>query len=160
MEEGRWANTVPEVSLLVMRCAAAVVNRGVLLSVIEDSLHGIGQFGLQIADGQANERIRNIRIPVDQQSVFQQVLNKKIPFKGKLKRCWWNDYLVHQLGGVFPEDVIAVPMMVNGEVERVFYGDNLPDRAPVGCPEIIEMLMLYAGIEMEKMALTLTSGRS
>jgi hypothetical protein len=91
MEEGRTARTPPEIALLVMRCATAVVNRGVLLSLSNGILRGIGQYGLQLPDNRANERVRNIRIPVDQPSIFQGVVAHNVPFRGRLKRCWWND---------------------------------------------------------------------
>jgi hypothetical protein len=44
-------------------------------------------------------------------------------------------------------------MLVNGGVRLLFYGDNLPERIALGNLEILELLMLYAGIEMEKVLL-------
>jgi hypothetical protein len=153
MEEGRGARSVPELALLIMRCATAVVNRGVLLSIDKGVAHGMGQFGLEVTGARANSRVREIKIPLNEPSVFAEVAQQMRSFRGKLPHCKWNDYIVAALGEVEPEEAAVVPMLVNNTVRLMFYGDNLPERVQLGNVEILEMLMLYAGIEMEKVLL-------
>ena len=153
MEEGRGARSVSELSLLILRCATAVVNRGLLLAVERGHALGMGQFGLQVPLGRTNQRIKGIRIPLSEPSILADVVGERRGFRGKLQPGRWNDYLLEQIGGEQPEESAIVPMLVNGQVRLLFYGDNLPERVALGNLEILDLLMLYAGIEMEKVLL-------
>jgi hypothetical protein len=153
MEEGRGARSVAELSLLILRCATAVVNRGLLLAVEHGQALGMGQFGLQVPLGRANQRIKGIRIPLGEPSVIADAVSERRTFRGTIPPGKWNEYLLEQIGGDKPEESAIVPMLVNGDARLLFYGDNLPERIALGNLEILELLMLYAGIEMEKVLL-------
>ena len=44
-------------------------------------------------------------------------------------------------------------MIVNGNVVALLYGDNLPAGSPIGPIDALELLMLEAGLAMEKTTL-------
>ena len=145
--------TVGEVALLILRYATGVVNRGVLFGVSEDGISGIGQFGIGRGDDQApmvDRRVRQIHIPGDEQSVFSSVIEKISTFHGHLERCPWNNYLVDQLGGLMPPEVVVTPIVVSGAVSAVFYGDNLPGGHPITAIHGLELLMIEAGLAIER----------
>jgi hypothetical protein len=45
---------------------------------------------------------------------------------GQFERCPWDNYLVDQLGGVVPPEVVVDPIAVSSSVSALFCGDNLP----------------------------------
>ena len=146
-------STSGEIALLTLRYATRVVNRGVLFAVSDEHISGIGQFGVgRSGDGSPDvtDRIRNVQIPVNETSVFTEVIKRKSSFHGRLEQCPWNNYLVDQLGGTVPPEVFATPIVVNGKVAAIFYGDSLPGGHPITSVHGLELLMIESGLAIEK----------
>ncbi len=142
-----------EITLTILRYASRVVNRGVLFNVGPDAISGIGQFGLEasLPRGEAAaERIRRIRVPTHEPSLFFEVIENMHTYRGPLKRARWNLYLAEQLGGQFPPEVLAIPIVVDGMIIGIFYGDNLPDGVRIGSSHGLELLIIEAGLALEK----------
>lgn len=142
-----------EVALMILRYATSVVKRGVLCHVAEQGVIGIGQFGLGRegeSAGSVDRRIRNMCIPTQEPSVFMEVFETMHTYRGHLKPCLWNDQLVRTLGGPTPREVVVIPMIVDGMIAGLFYGDNVPHNEPIGPPHALELLMIEAGLAMEK----------
>lgn len=150
LSEIRSPSFTGEITLMIMRYAAELVNRGVLFVLRKDGITGMGQFGIDLRGASADERVRNIKVPLDQPSVLVEVVERRQTYRGKLEKTFWNDYLVEQLGGSVPGEVVAVPMLVSGTVVVIFYGDNLPKDQPIGEIDGLELLMIQAGLAMEK----------
>ncbi len=145
--------TVGEIALLILRYATRVVNRGALFGVSPDGISGIGQFGIGRDDDQApkvDRRVQQIHIPGNEPSVFSSVVNTMSTYHGKLEKCPWNNYLVDQLGGIFPTEVVVMPIAVSGAVSAIFYGDNLPGGHPITSIHGLELLMIEAGLAIER----------
>jgi len=142
-----------EIALMILRYASSLVNRGVLFHVGTDGITGIGQFGLG-NEGEAAPRvdakIREFSVPTNEPSVFLDVAEIMQTYRGPLKRCRWNKELVKLLGGPTPNEVVAIPIVVDGMIAAVFYGDNVPRREPIGSIKGIELLMIEAGLAMER----------
>jgi len=153
MEELRAPTFGGEVTVWLLRHAARIVKRCVLFSCSRDAIRGMGQVGLEREDGAGAQEISNLRIPADESSIFAQVAEKRGSFQGKLPKGPWNEYLAIELGGLVPPEVVIVPMIVNGNVVALLYGDNLPDGKPIGPIDALELLMLEAGLAMEKTTL-------
>ena len=136
--------------LLVLRFAAEFVNRAVVLLVKKDSIQGLGQFGLQDKDGSADCRVRNLCIPRAEQSLFSPVLQTRFPAKGEIDASSWSGYFLEQLGGGHPAEVFVGPIVSEGKVVAVLYGDNLPEDKPIGDTDSLEIFLSQAGIAMEK----------
>jgi len=146
-------STSGEIALLTLRYATRVVNRGVLFAVSDEHISGIGQFGVGRSGDDSpdvTDRIRNVQIPVNETSVFTEVIKRKSSFHGRLEQCPWNNYLVDQLGGTVPPEVFATPIVVNGKVSAIFYGDSLPGGHPITSVHGLELLMIEAGLAIEK----------
>ncbi len=151
--QGRPSATLGEVALLILRYATRVVNRGALFGVAAEGISGIGQFGVGRGDDQApsvDRRVRQIHIPGDEPSVFSGVIEKMSTYHGHLERSPWNNYLVDQLGGMIPPEVVVTPIVVSGAVSAVFYGDNLPGGHPITSIHGLELLMIEAGLAIER----------
>ncbi len=140
-----------EITLMILRFATRLVNRGVLFGISPNGISGVGQFGLLRLGGiSADERIRKIVIPAHEPSVFFEVIEMMHTYRGRLKRCRWNDELSKQIGGGAPNEIVAVPIVVDGMIVAVFLGDNLPDDDPIGSIQGLEILMIEAGLAMER----------
>lgn len=145
MSEIRSPAFTGEVSLGILRYAARSFTRGVLFARGYDSFQGMGQFGLG-----AKVPVREIRIPLDEPSLFLEVIERKESYRGPLDDRYWNVHLGRQLGGATPGEVVAIPMVVDSSVVLIFYGDNVPDNAPIGPIDDLELLMIEGGLVIEK----------
>ncbi len=139
-----------ELTLMLLRYTAELVNRAVLFAVRGDHLVGIGQFGIELEGEAADHRVRSMQIPLGEPSVLADVVRRREPYRGRMARTPQNNYLVSELGGVAPREVIALPIVVEGQAVAVIYGDNLPRDTPIGPTEGLELLMLQAGLILEK----------
>lgn len=145
MSEIRSPAFTGEVSLGILRYAARSFTRGVLFARGYDGFLGMGQFGLG-----SKVAVRDIRIPLDEPSIFLEVIERKEPYRGPLNDRYWNIHLGRQLGGPLPREVVAIPMVVDSRVVLIFYGDNVPDNAPIGPTDDLELLMIEGGLVIEK----------
>ena len=152
MEELRSPAFTGEITLRILHYASGVAHRCLLLSITKDGIQGMGQLGLD-SGGDPERRVRGIRIPVDEPSVFTDVIGRRETFRGALSGGRWNEYLVGQLGGAWPLEAIVIPMVFNNSVIALLYGDNQQDDGPIGNIAALEVLMLEAGLAMEKAAL-------
>jgi len=142
-----------EITAWLLRYAGTVVRRRVLFSISNEGIRGMGHAGLDALGEEASERVRRILIPAGETSVFQHVVESRTSYSGPLFGKGWDGYLVEQLGGSRPAEVAAVPMVVNRNAVAILYGDNLPDHRRIGPIDGLELLMLEAGLAMEKTAL-------
>ncbi|HBA88276.1 MAG TPA: hypothetical protein DCZ75_09895 [Geobacter sp.] len=136
--------------LLVLRFAAEFMNRAVVLLVKKDAIQGLGQFGLKDGDGSADYRVRNLAVPREEPSLFSQVIESRFPMRGEIDASNWSGYFLEQLGGGRPVEVFVGPIVSEGKVVAVLYGDNLPEEKPIGDTDSLEIFLSQAGIAMEK----------
>ena len=140
-----------EITLLILRFASEIMNRAVLFIVKRDMIEGWGQFGVIIKEGDPNRRIREIKIPPNDESIFKEVILKKMTIKKKdLEHTQTHEYLFKKLGGYWPVEIFIAPLMINGRVAALLYGDNAPEDKPVGETESLEIFLGQAGIAMER----------
>jgi Domain of unknown function (DUF4388) len=149
-DELRFPTATAEVTLLILRYASEVVNRAVLFMVKKDEVRGLGQFGIELKGKSADQVVRNIRVPLGQPSLFLSVIESRRSYLGVLESNPSHTYLVNELGGEMPEAVIAIPLVVDGKVALIVYGDNLPERRPVRGLDTLEIFMNQAGMALEK----------
>lgn len=136
--------------LLVLRFASEFMNRAVILIVKKDEIAGLGQFGISDSEGMADSKIRSMRIPRDQQSLFNAVIDSQLPVKAQPDNGEWTRYFIEQLGGEVPAEFFVGPIVSEGKVVAVLYGDNLPEPKPIGDTDSLEIFLSQAGLAMEK----------
>ncbi len=143
-----------EFTLWILRYAAGIVRRCVFFSYSrEGGIRGMAQIGLEDEASGSGEGVGLIQIPADEPSIFSGVVESRESYKGEMPRGTWNEYLAIQLGGMHPPEVVVAPMVVNGSVVGLLYGDNLPSSDPIGPTDGIEVLLMEAGLAMEKTTL-------
>ena len=141
-----------EIALMILRYASNLVNRGVLFRVGDDAVTAIGQFGLGRGEQPVavEARLKSFSVPRDEPSIFLEVAEMMHTYRGPLKPCRWNDELVRRLGGPRAREAVAIPIVVDGMMAAVFYGDNVPKQDAIGSVKGIELLMIEAGLAMER----------
>jgi hypothetical protein len=149
-DELRFPTATSEVTLLILRYASEVVNRAILFMVKKDEVRGLGQFGIELKSTSADQVVRHIKIPLNQPSLFLTVIENRRSYLGPLESNECNNYLVNELGGVMPDAALAIPLIVDGKVALVVYGDNLPDQKPIKSIDALEIFMNQAGMALEK----------
>ncbi|MRR39426.1 diguanylate cyclase, partial [bacterium] len=138
------------ITLLVLRFAAEFVGRAVIFMVMGEEVVGLGQFGLDDRGGTADERVRSLRVPRREPSLFAGILAARHPAVVRPEPNEWNQYLFDRLGGGVPHEVFLGPIVSGGEVVAILYGDNLAERRPIAGTEALEIFLSQAGIAMEK----------
>jgi hypothetical protein len=136
--------------LLVLRFASEFMNRAVVFVVKQDEVTGLGQFGIVDAPGKADAKVRNIHIPLSEESPFQMVVEKQMSVKLPPDGSQWNSYLFDRLPGGVPDEYFLGPIISEGKVVALLYGDNLPERRKIGDTDSLEIFLSQAGMAMEK----------
>jgi hypothetical protein len=91
-----------------------------------------------------------MKIPRGDKSIFNQVIADKSARRVRLGDSRWDNYLKEQLGGDEPEEIFLGPIISEGQVVAVLYGDNLPEKLPIVNTESLEIFLSQAGLAMEK----------
>jgi hypothetical protein len=149
-DELRFPTATSEVTLLILRYASEVVNRAVLFMVKKDEVRGLGQFGIELKGRSADQVVRNIKVPLNKPSLFLTVIENRRSYLGPFEPNECNNYIANELGGVQPDTVLALPLVVDNKVALVVYGDNLPERHPIRGVDTLEIFMNQAGMALEK----------
>lgn len=139
-----------EITLMILRFASEIMNRAVLFIVKRDTIEGLGQFGVVLKQGDPNRRIKGVKISPQGESVFKEVVFKKMTIKKSLEKNPVHEYLIKELGGDWPSEAFLAPLLVSGRVAALLYGDNLPDEKQIGDTESLEIFLAQAGIAMER----------
>lgn len=139
--------------LLTLRFASELMNRAIIFDVRDDSLIGLGQFGLDSTTEHADEMVRKMRLQLYSDSVFSQVLERKVAMRTSLGDGATDRQLAAQLGGEPGIEVFLGPLVSEGKVVAVLYGDNIPEKRPIGDVEAFEVFLSQAGMAMEKVIL-------
>ncbi|MEJ2200260.1 MAG: DUF4388 domain-containing protein [Desulfuromonadaceae bacterium] len=136
--------------LLVLRFASEFMNRAVVFRVQEQEIVGLGQFGIELGDVSADERIRKMRIPIGEDSIFSELLTSKMAQRVHFGGGRWDKYLKENLGGEDAAEIFRAPLVSSGRVVAILNGDNLPEATSVVETEALEIFLMHAGLIMEK----------
>jgi len=139
-----------QITLMILRFAAELMNRAVIFLVARNTLAGLGQFGISIDGEDPHKHVRQMRIPLNEPSIFREAIQKRLPLKKALKKNKWNQYLIEHLGGEAPFEVFVAPIIAGGKIPAILYGDNAPEKRGIGDTESLEIFLAQAGLAMEK----------
>jgi hypothetical protein len=78
------------------------------------------------------------------------VIKEKRSRIGTFSNDAWDTYLVREMGGIEPHEFFLVPLISNGKVAAVLYGDTLPERKAIPAISGLEIFVHQAGLAMEK----------
>ncbi len=147
-QELRFPNSASEITLLILRFASDIFQRGVLFMAGKNEIVGLGQFGLEIAH--ADEKIRETVLNLEKSGFLKKVITEQIPFKGMLEKDEITEILVSKLGGGWPSEVAFFPVIAEGKVVALLYADNASAGAAMPETEGLEIFISQAGMALEK----------
>ena len=93
---------------------------------------------------------KRLKLPLDQPSIIAEAADRQESYRGPLDSNEANRALLEALGDETPTEVVAIPLVVNDLVLLVLYGDNGATGEPIGQVDQLELLMLQAGLAMER----------
>jgi len=136
----------------IFETATRIFSRGVIFAVRSHDVRGLAQFGLveEEGDDPPSQRVRRLWLPLEEPSVISHVVSSGVAFRGSPSRNQWNEALFAELGGGWPAEGVAIPLVVRGLVVLVFYGDNEPDDLPVGSIAAVEAQFDEVAREMRR----------
>ncbi len=146
--ELRFPSSASEITLLILRFASDIFQRGVLFMVGDDEIVGLGQFGLDI--DKADIKIRQVRLPLMESRFLKEIVRQGIVYKGALQKDRVTESFIKILGGRWPGEVAFFPVIAEGKVVAMLYADNLPTNEPFSHTEGLEIFINQAGLALEK----------
>ncbi len=142
-----------QILLLTLRFASELMNRAVIFLVKEDFFEGFGQFGVELDGALADKRIRAMKLSRHVPSILNDVLQSRRMLKQRMADNEGNRYLIEQFGGKKPKESFAGPIITDGRVSIIVYGDNVPAYEAIGDTSAFEIFLMQAGVAMERVLL-------
>ncbi|UCG78769.1 MAG: DUF4388 domain-containing protein [Nitrospirota bacterium] len=147
-QELRFPNSTSEITLLILRFASDMYQRGVLFMVGPEEMAGLGQFGLEI--DRADEKIRETVLDVNKSPSLKEVIDNAQPYRGVLRKDEGTEFMIRVFGGKWPSEVALFPIIAEGRVVAFLYVDNLGSGDPFAESEGLEIFITQAGMALEK----------
>jgi len=147
-QELRFPNSASEITLLILRFASDIFQRGVLFMAGKKEIVGLGQFGLGIES--ADEKIRSIVLDLEKSDFLKGIVKEQLPFKGAIERDEVTKYLIDELGGTWPSEAAFFPVIAEGKVVALLFTDNVSADAAMPETEGLEIFISHAGLALEK----------
>jgi CheY-like chemotaxis protein len=137
------------VILLVLRFASEFMNRAVVFMVDDREVFALGQFGITSSNVMTADLVRELVIPRHEPSIFSALLENPVPSRIASTDTLWNQYLFGKMGGP-PQQAFLGPIISEGKVVAILYGDNLPEERGIGDTETLEIFLSQTGMVMER----------
>ncbi len=147
-QELRFPNSASEITLLILRFASDIFNRGVLFMVGKNQIVGLGQFGLEIE--RADEKVRETVLEIEESPFLKGIVSEQMPYKGALEKDEVTRKLIMELGGTWPSEVALFPIIAEGRAVAFLYCDNFSTGTSSTETEGLEIFISHAGMALEK----------
>jgi CheY-like chemotaxis protein len=149
LAELRRQSDPTQIATMIMRVCREFFERGVLLLVKNDELRGLGGFGLAPKDQKLGLLVRDVVIPLKDESVFRDVVVGQRTFLGPLPDGRWTKALIGRIGRFKAGGAVLVPLLTNRETIALLYGDNPETGVTPGRLDTLELFVNQAGIALE-----------
>lgn len=150
-QELRFPNSTSEITLLILRFASDMFQRGVLFMVGDRDIRGLGQFGLDIED--ADKKVRHILLPYSKSPFMLGIIREGRSYKGALGKDIVMEIMIKELGEDWPQEAAFFPLITDGKVVALLYCDNQPSGDELAEAEGLEIFISQAGLALEKAVL-------
>jgi len=147
-QELRFPNSASEITLLILRFASDIFERGVLFMIGKDNMVGLGQFGLDVEG--ADEKVRGTVLNIEKSPFFKKIVTDHHPFKGAFESDEVTKLMTDEFGGLTPSECVVFPVIAEGRAVALLYCDNAVSGAPQAETEGLEIFISHAGLALEK----------
>ncbi|HSD26056.1 MAG TPA: DUF4388 domain-containing protein [Vicinamibacteria bacterium] len=140
-----------EAVLSLLRFASQLLGRAVVFSIDGETAIGMGEFGVNLPGGRSGaDSVRQTTLSLREPSILRAAVERRRTYVGPLEPTRVNLALAERLGGVEVREAVAVPLLVQGEVRFVLYGDNAASGRPLGPLDTLESTAARAARIIEK----------
>jgi hypothetical protein len=147
-QELRIPNSTSEITLLILRFASDIFQRGILFMAGKNQIIGLGQFGIHL--DRADEKIRGIVLSLEMSPFLKNLVTEQRAYKGELVKDDVTEYFIREIGGNWPQEAAFFPVVAEGRVVAVLYCDNALSRDRIEEIEGLEIFISHAGLALEK----------
>lgn len=147
-QELRFPNSASEITLLVLRFASDIFERGVLFMTGKEEMIGLGQFGLDV--DRADEKVRRMVISIEKSPFFKKIIMQQEPFKGAFENDEMTRLLTDEFRGVLSSNCAIFPIVAEGRTVALLYCDNAVQGGKQYETEGLEIFISHAGLALEK----------
>jgi hypothetical protein len=138
-----------EMAATILDDANKLVRRAILLLVYPDGLSVVGGFDPDNRESALSMTGSRIERRDGEDSVISWVIDEARSYRGRLKDGEGNRPLRGLLGDEVPDEVIVIPVIVDGSVAAVLYGDNGSDASAIGHIGDLERVVARVAREMD-----------
>jgi len=129
----------------ILAAALTTVGRAALFLVKGSALSGWRAGGQNLAD----QTVSKVAINLSEPGMFKDVVEDRVFYKGPILQIPQNNQLMAALGGFYPQEAFACPLIIKGKVVAVLYGDNGQGSFITGNVEKLTSLMSKASMSLE-----------
>ncbi|MEE9614747.1 MAG: DUF4388 domain-containing protein [Thermodesulfobacteriota bacterium] len=158
LEELANAFSLNEVVLLILRFSGEIMSRSVVFAVKKGNIVGLGQSGVDIEGDSADKRVRKMKLSLAESSILRDAIDSKAIVVKALEGTPGNEYIVEQLGGQRPLEAFAAPVLVQGKVAVIIYGDNLPEQSRLDDLSALDIFLGQTSQSLERILMKRDSG--
>jgi CheY-like chemotaxis protein len=138
-----------QIAILVMKVAREFFERAILFLVKNDEARGLGGFGAAPKGENINLLVREVLIPLNEPSFFQDAIQAGAPFLAPLPKGRWSAYLMGKIGRFQSGTVALLPLITHRETIALLFGDNPETGREFGRLEALEVFINQAGVALE-----------
>lgn len=139
-----------EVSLLTLRLAAEYFDRCLFLVKAGEAFMICGGFGFSFQhDSLHADQKQPIVVPLQAASIFKIAYETRRAYRGPLLEGTWGRDLIESLSPRLPNEVVVLPIVCQDEVIALLYGDNAEGQQHLSSMDLLEVLLLQAGMALE-----------
>ena len=139
-----------EMAATILEDANRLVRRAILFLVYPNAFSVVGAFDSEHREASLAMAGRRIERLDDEDSVISWVLEEARSYRGRLKDSDGNKPLLELLGEESPREVVVIPVIVEGTVAAVLYGDNGSNDGEIGHIGDLERVVARVAREMGK----------
>jgi len=142
-----------DVSRMLLRVAARFFERSILFVVKDDLVAGLGGFGLGPTDTDSNAAAQRLSFPLDESGVFTEVVRTKSSHRLSAMGNPLEKSIYSGIGRGRSQECYLAPLLNNGEVLAILYGDNAGTGKPLGKLRGLELFIAQASVALENLFL-------
>src|SRR5262249_24765211 len=148
LEELRRSLDPTQISSLVMKVSREFFERGILFLIKNDSMRGLGGFGPAPRGESLNLAVRDVLIPLNEPSLFLNVMTGRKPWSGHLPDEKWTRHLLGKIGRFKSGPAALFPLLAHRETIALLMGDNAETGREFGRLEAFDVFINQAGVAL------------
>ncbi|HMA91143.1 MAG TPA: DUF4388 domain-containing protein [Polyangiaceae bacterium] len=139
-----------DISIIILQFVSELLQRGIIFLVRKTDLLGLGSFGVSSHSDTISTAAMRIRIPLESQSIFAEVVSRGMVHHGACEDEILKNSLYSHIGAPASPEFLILPLKTENRTIAVVYGDfgGKPANPPFKT-DALEILASQAGMAME-----------